>query len=116
MSINAKLTIDVANRIAPTLGSRDVVDIFRSWVAKSKANAIDIDFSGVDFISRSAAHELLIIKDELEKKNRKVEFINANQDVFAMIRTIAANMILPRERKIDFKVERTDIQSLLNEV
>ncbi|MEK7496899.1 MAG: STAS domain-containing protein [Patescibacteria group bacterium] len=110
-----KLTIDVATRVAPILGSRDILEVLKNQIVDSKANAVELDFSIVNFISRSAAHELLKVKDEVEHQNKQVSFVNTNLEVQNMIRTVAANRILPRERNIDFKPKLVDINSLFKE-
>ena len=56
------------------LNKRASVAFLYECVKKSKAVAID--FSGIDFISRSAVHEILTSIDEVQKKGIDITFTN----------------------------------------
>lgn len=99
--------------MATILSSRDLINNLKTSVLKADAKAVDLDFAEVEFISRSAAHALLIMKEDLCRKllnKKEVNFINANKDVENMLRIVAANRALPK-KKAEFSAERVDIKS-----
>ena len=118
MSIEKKNTIiSVSQILAPILGSRDVVDNLRDLIVKTPASRVDLDFQKVQFISRSAAHELLKLKEGLyyKKKNKKeIRFVNTNENVTQMLRIVASNRAMPKKEIPKLKLESIDITSLAN--
>ena len=67
----------------------------------------------MEFVFCSTAHALLL--KDLKRNSigkKEIVFINANSDVEKMLRIISANLALPKKSKIDFEVERIDINSL----
>ena len=115
MKKEPKTVIEVAKVLAPIVGSRDVVDLLKAPIIKSDSRIVVLDFSYVEFISRSAAHELLLIK-ELHQKDKELSFENVNKDITEMLRVVAANRALPKTEKPQFKAEKTDINSLREEL
>ena len=115
MNKNEKIKINIAQLIAPLVSSRDTLSILRQEVEKNPAEAVDFDFQNVEFISRSAAHEFLLLKEELRQNNIQVNFVNTNPDVTAMLRIVAANRAVPKARS-EFHPKRTTLNSLLKEV
>ena len=116
MKKDPKAVIKVVRVLAPMISSRDVIDLLKAQVLKSDAKSVVLDFTNVDFISRSAAHELLVIKEELHVKNREISFENTTKDVSEMLRVVAANRALPKSEKPKFEPEKVDISSLREEV
>jgi len=117
MENEAKTTIQVAIVLAKIVGSRDLADTLKEVILKAKTRLVNLDFSEVDFISRSAAHELLLIKEDLNRKilnKKEVNFINTKHDVTEMIRVVAANKAVPKNRPT-FKAEKININSLTKE-
>lgn len=108
--------IEIARVLAPVVSSRDVVDLLKIQILESETRAVILDFKNVEFVSRSAAHELLVIKETAHQKNIEVSFENANKDVSEMLRIVAANRALPKAEKPRFEPEKTDIDSLREEV
>lgn len=109
-------TIDVAKELAPILASRDITAKLASLAAKAKSRLVDLDFGEVEFISRSAAHELLSLKNDFKNKwfkNKEVNFVNVNDSIKEMLRVVAANIAMPKSEKVEYKVERVNIDSLL---
>lgn len=109
MKNEPKITIKVAEVLATILSSRDLINNLKTAVLKADAKSVNLDFSEVEFISRSAAHALLIMKEDLRRR-KEVNFINANKDVENMLRIVAANRALPK-KKTEFRAERVDIKS-----
>ncbi len=114
---NSKNVISVANFLATIIGSRDVIDLLKPRILQIEDVSVILDFENVDFISRSAAHELLLIKEEVRSKNKELTFDNTNKDIAEMLRVVAANRALPKFERPNFNPEKTNIDSLMsNEV
>ena len=115
-TIISPATLNVASLLAPIIGSRDVVQVLKQEIEKQKSSEILLDLSRVEFISRSAAHELLLVQEAYSQKGVSLEFVQANEDVAAMLRTVAANRALPLKDRPSFQAETADINTLLEEV
>ncbi|MDD5430904.1 MAG: STAS domain-containing protein [Candidatus Pacebacteria bacterium] len=116
MNKKSKVVIKIAKVLAPILGSRDIIDSLKSRVLESDVKSVVLDFKNVQFASRSAAHELLLIQEEVSQKNKELSFENTNDDITKMLRIVAANRALPKHEKPHFKPEKIDINSLRKEV
>ena len=110
--------INAAELLATIISSRDVADVLETEIKKADSKSVVLDFDNVKFISRSAAHALLLLKDKLKNKfwhKTDMSCINANKDVLEMLRIVAANRAYPKNEKPDFNPEKIDINSLLEE-
>ena len=105
----------VSNLLAPIISSRDIVDILEKAIKKIDNKLIDLDFSNVKFVSRSAAHALLLMKERLQAR-KDIYFINTNEDVANMLRIVAASRIVSKKQKPEFNPEKININSLFKEV
>lgn len=106
-----KKTIKIAQIIAPIISSRDLLDnLLVKIINETNSDAIDFDFANVEFVSRSAAHTLLLIQEKFKEKT-DITFINTSKDVKEMIRIVAANRVLPKENKPEFIAEKVDINN-----
>ncbi len=105
----------ISRLLAPILSSRDVVDILEKIIKKTDTKSVNLDFSDVKFISRSAAHALLLMKERLRTK-KDISFINTNEDAMNMLRAVAANRIVSKKQKPEFNPEKININSLFKEV
>ena len=107
--------INIAETNASIISSRDIIENFKKSIKRAPTINVALDFSSVQFVSRSAAHQLLVIQEEFAHKwrNKKiVSFINTNDDVTSMLRLVAASRVLPK-KKIKFDAKITNIQSLI---
>ena len=87
----------------------------KKTIEKAHAKAINLDFSAVEFVSRSATHELLVLKEKLNKsffKKKMITFINASDNVTEMFRTVAANRALPKSKIEAAEIETIDVSYL----
>jgi len=109
-----KTSINIANLLAPIISSRDIIDILEKFIKKTDTQSVELNFIDVKFISRSAAHSLLLLKENLLVK-KAISFVNVNKDVAEMLRAVAANRIVPKSQKPKFNPEKTNIDSLLKE-
>ncbi|OGZ18651.1 MAG: hypothetical protein A2Z68_01175 [Candidatus Nealsonbacteria bacterium RBG_13_38_11] len=110
-----EISINIANLLAPIISSRDIIDILEKSIKKTDSRSVNLDFINVKFISRSAAHALLLMKERLQTK-KELSFINTNEDITNMLRAVAANRIVPKSQKPRFNPEKTNIDSLLKKV
>ncbi len=112
MKKEQKTIIQIEKILAPIIGSRDVIDSLREIILKADTTSVVLNFKNVEFISRSAAHELLLLQQEMHHKGKELSFEDANSDITAMLRVIAANRALPKSKKPTFDAEEVDIDSL----
>jgi hypothetical protein len=107
-------TIDIATTVAPIVASRDAVATLREKVAKIPSETVQLDMANVDFISRSAAHELLQVKEFFAAQTPKktVDFINANDTVSAMLRVVASNRAVPLKKPVFTNIENISVADL----
>lgn len=109
--------IDVADLVASIVSSRDVANQLQEAIDQTDSKSVDLDFAKVDFISRSAAHALQKIKEDLNRRlfNKKdVHFINVNNEVEQMFRTVAATHVLDKQERPQFHAEEVDVNFLRN--
>ena len=107
--------IDVSKKLASIVGSRDVAHSLKNIIEKTHSKAIDLDFHDVEFVSRSAAHELLVLKERLNKRlfrKKIIHFINTSDNVSEMFRTVAANRALPKQKEAEADIQKVDINYL----
>lgn len=106
--------INVAQALTPAISSRDVAKRLKPLIVQADTQSVDLDFQDVQVISRSVAHELLTMKEELASK-KKLVFTNLNKDVKEMLRITAANRIAPAHDVPRFNPQRISINALMKE-
>jgi anti-anti-sigma regulatory factor len=107
--------VEVSKKLASIIGSRDVAYSLKSIIEKTHSKTIDLDFHDVEFVSRSAAHELLLLKETLNKRffrKKVINFVNASDNVSEMFRTVAANRALPKHKELETDIQNVDINYL----
>jgi anti-anti-sigma regulatory factor len=112
-------TILIAKEIARVVSSRDLVYNIKKEIERKKTKDIYLDFLNVEFISRSAAHEFILLQNELKNKlfsKKYINFVNVNDSVREMLRMVAANIVMPNKNKPILNLERTDIQTLIKNI
>jgi anti-anti-sigma regulatory factor len=67
----------------------------------SYADLIKVDFRGIEFLSRTAAHELLKIKEVLNSKKIDVSFLNLSDQVGKMLGLVEASYT--KSKNADFR-------------
>lgn len=107
-------TINMATLVAPIISSRDVMSAVREEVERQLQPVVQLDFADVQFISRSAAHELLQMKEQLAHKDPKiqVEFQNTSGDVAKMLRVVASNRAVPQQPIESAEIKAVSIDEL----
>jgi len=110
--------INIAKSSATIISSRDIADVLEELIKKTDTESVVFDFSDVKFVSRSAAHALLVLKERIGSRvsnKKKISFVNANNDITEMLRIVAANRALPKNKSFKFNPEKIDIKSLLKQ-
>ena len=103
--------IKVADLISKTINSRDVVNLLEEEIKKQEISFIKLDFEGVEFISRSAAHALLMVIDRLESRGFSIELVNRGEDLFKMMKVVSKkNKTTISRKNIEYK--KVDLESL----
>lgn len=117
MEENQQKIIDMAAYIAPVIHSRDAIKLVRSAIEETDEASVVLDFVNVEFISRSAAHELLVLKEGVSHDDKKeITFINTNSSVTNMLRIVAANRAVPKTAKPVFHPKEISIETLYREL
>lgn len=114
--MNKEITIRLSDYLPSNVSSRDIISQFlEKLIAEMKTNLVYLDFSKISFISRSAAHELIKMKERFEysKQRKKIEFIKLDDDVAEMIRIVGANMIYPSDEKRVYKPKKINLGDLV---
>lgn len=110
--------INVNRLLAEIINSRDVADVLEDAIKRADAESVVLDFADIKFISRSAAHALILLQQRFENEvsNKKIiSFENAIDDVKEMLRIVSANRTYPKKGKPEFNPKRISIESLLKE-
>ena len=104
--------INLVHVLAPIIASRDSVRRLKVSINQSKVETIEIDFSNVEFISRSATHELLKLRTEYSQNSlhkRVLVYKNMSDNITKMINIVAKNKkVIPT----DSNIEQVDIHFL----
>lgn len=110
-------TILIVEKIAKIVSSRDLVHNLEKEVSKQKYSIVNLDFTDVEFISRSAAHELLSLQEKMRTKTfkkKEILFVNTSDDVKKMLRIVASNKAVPESSKPRIRLEKIDIHALMS--
>ncbi|MCK9577964.1 hypothetical protein M0R01_00530 [bacterium] len=113
--INIKEIVDELSIIS----SRDIARLITEEVSLKKESVIDLDFSNIKLVSRSAAHELMLLKNNLEKKflgKKKLSFVNINPDIAEMFNIVSVSLKTSKEAVVlkKNKVKKLTVDSLNN--
>ena len=109
-------TIDIAAILTPDLKSRMRAQDLKLLIDNSGADAVEMDFQGVKFATRSFIDEFynLFLKNA-EDNTFSLELINVPSDIKAMLDTVSrtqvrANVIPSQSQEVFFK----DVKEFMN--
>ena len=112
-----KTILKMANLFAPIMGSRDItISVVEEAIKKTNTALVVLDFSDIKFISRSVAHALLFIRNNLKRRlfrKKEISFINVNDDVGKMFSIVENNQTYSSQKKPNFNPQKISIDSLL---
>jgi anti-anti-sigma regulatory factor len=107
--------INVADKLATVVASRDITRTLEKLILDARESEVSLDFKNVDFISRSAAHELLMLQEELARRvcqAIQLSFVNTNKHVATMLKVVAASRTSPKKPPSDLHIKTISFDSL----
>jgi len=88
--MNCHTTIQVSELLGATIHTRQASDVLLQVVQNDSCPEIDLDFSAVQYISRSFADQFHAGKMQLACEQQKTIIVtNANEEVMAMLQAVA---------------------------
>lgn len=88
--MNCETTIQVAELLGKTIHTREASNHLLQFVASDRCQQIELDFTGVDYISRSFADQFHADKMHLAAEQQKSIIVtNANTEVVNMLQAVA---------------------------
>ncbi|MFB6181954.1 MAG: hypothetical protein ABEJ24_03585 [Candidatus Magasanikbacteria bacterium] len=108
MQNNQQNTIKMNEKFGKIVNSREMVrKVLQDYLDKKED--LVLDFSDAEFISRSAADEILKIKGKYEGN---IKIVNTIDDVEKMIQTVAKSRAIPK-KETDFNPKTMDIKDFV---
>lgn len=101
------MKIKLSRLITKSISSRQAIQPVRDKIfalPKHKDFLIELDFTDIDFISRSFADEILKLKEKMENKKMCLKFINKNSEINRMLKIVSSQRMSKKSRKIDISV------------
>ena len=94
------ITLKLFENFNSSISSRAaIINLFNFDFTKVKT--LEVDFSKVSFLSRSAAHQLIKEKERYDNKyNIKVKFTNRSKMVKEMLDTVNKSLKIPQSKSI----------------
>ncbi|MBO8485669.1 MAG: DUF4325 domain-containing protein [Bacteroidetes bacterium] len=103
----------IAKILSPDLMSRPLADDFYNYIKNADEREVIIDFSGVNFATRSFMDEFYVLfQDNI--KNSTVNLVNMPYDVEKTLEAVKATQNKKKFVSDDTIVKTTDIQDLEN--
>lgn len=98
-----KSTIRLKDLYNESISSRDAVSLLFDRPFESK-EIIEVDFSGIEFITRSATHQLLKEIQRVQEQFKAVVLITSpNEEVKKMIKIVRESIANPAKKKSEVK-------------
>jgi hypothetical protein len=113
-----KEVVPLRDLMSPTICTRDIVQFLFRNLDKKPCNEIELDFDGIEFISRSASHELLCLKERAEHGifglffKKSIHLVNVNSNVAQLLNVVAANRVIPKVTKETSQIQHVDVDDL----
>jgi len=95
MGKNDIFNINVLEFTPSIINSRDCIKNLKKEILKAPNNRVILNFGNIKSISRSAAQELISVKDEFNKEwfHKKLSFSNINREVSKTLKLVNSNNI-----------------------
>lgn len=100
------IKIKLSSLISKSISSRQAIKLIEDKIfILPNYDKIDIilDFSSVNFISRSFTDEILNLKEKLENRKISFEFIETNDEINKMLEITSFHRTIKPKREIDLK-------------
>ena len=112
------LVISIKKEIAPVISSRDIINRLARAIEEADSKKIMLDFNKVEFVSRSATHALIKLKEKYNKSwnifwKKKIVFININRSFEKMVQSVVASKKF-MNRKVEFNPEMVSADALFD--
>jgi len=82
-----------------SIKSRSAIRSFFEFSAD--IDAVVVDFAKITFLSRTAAHEMLVLQNNLSSQGMDISFLNVSASVNAMLELVKNS--LGKEKKVGFR-------------
>ena len=89
MEHESALTVNVAEKLSKDLALREVADSFLRWLENQPAKKLIVDFADINSISRSFAHQYVLMKNASHKS---IEDINVPDNVAKMLKVVESQI------------------------
>lgn len=92
--MKAVFQISVSEQIGKLLNTREAATMLLDVVRESKCSVIELDFTSVEFMSRSFADQFHKDKIELQNKlNVSIDIVNANEEIINILQTVSRTQV-----------------------
>lgn len=112
--MNCTSTISVFDLIGSSVHTREASDILMHQIETDPCNEIEIDFSQVDYISRSFADQFYVDKKKWATELKKDVIVsNANESIVHMLNTVSKTQNKKSDYRLNIPVYKYSSQSEL---
>ncbi len=92
--MKAVFQISVAEQIGKLLNTREAATMLLDTLCDTKCSVIGLDFSDVEFMSRSFADQFHKEKIELQNTlNVSIDIVNANEEIINILQTVSRTQV-----------------------
>jgi hypothetical protein len=92
--MKAVFQISVAEQIGKLLNTREAATMLLDTLCDTKCSVIELDFSDVEFMSRSFADQFHKEKIELQNTlNVSIDIVNANEEIINILQTVSRTQV-----------------------
>lgn len=113
--MKAVFQISVSEQIGKLLNTREAVSMLLDVVRDSKCSVIELDFTSVEFMSRSFADQFHKDKIALQNElNISIDIVNANEEIIHILQTVSRTQVKSNrefEEVLIFKFSNTQMLS-----
>jgi anti-anti-sigma regulatory factor len=92
--MKAVFQISVSEQIGKLLNTREAATLLLDVVRESKCSVIELDFTSVEFMSRSFADQFHKDKIEFQNKlNVSIDIVNTNEEIINILQTVSRTQV-----------------------
>jgi anti-anti-sigma regulatory factor len=91
---NQAIKVNLFKLIAKNIATRQAIKLIQDEIfnnVKKTTESVDLDFTKVDFISRSFADEILNLRKKLKKQDITLNFVNINDEIIEMLKVVSSH-------------------------
>ena len=114
--MKAVFHISVSEHIDKLLNTREAATLLFDVVRESKCSVIELDFTSVEFMSRSFADQFHKDKVKLQNElNIAIEVVNANEEIINILQTVSRTQVKSNREFEDIQIFKFSNTALLSE-